>query len=750
MKQAKSFLAAMALIMLTMITLGCGGGSSNGVLNADGNDASAVAKAIIPVDIQLYSSPSGDSAAKAVMMGVTSDSQLRTWIDHVLFMFSAGGNVVHLETLPVVEGRITGTLSVDPGEYNIMALYQTKGNIAVYSSSVDVNLRPGVNKIAFVIVKKMFVTISARIGGLPGKYTVGDQYSVSIKGLSGDGYGSGDSASWIDSDGLFNFSMVYETESMAGPVELSVTDDDGLIQSAIISFDLLAALDESNQNGFIALAWPSSATIEITGIFAEDEAGYVAATSATPAAVPVRGKVGAPIFRYILKNNLSVPVRPKQILIHVWDANYLYNFFQVDEANPGIPLKCRVESVSSYGQAGLNCESDSVIPAGEALTFSLNGDVLSNYPTSEMFGADVYGAVIVDGDNNQVPFLKSIPMSVGVGSGALTAKVDSATPSSAILIAGSTGNPVMRETYNAALEGFSVDQRRLKVPYYFGLSSAGVTASYKDRYGNNQSATQLFNCSSEQEGCIATFAGLTFYAPANGSVSIDYEVDLISIASGALSEVSGEITLLHDGFHAVSDSGQVITSIGTPDLTGNTFYVRKSKPTFALQNVLIIGSSGIVKLLVITDNAGNIDLKQLGVYFIAGGSEISQASLYDPSAGVYLTDVPVNPSWLDGKGIVRLPVGTVDDDNVLTVAGGFSKSLEVRFTITGYNQADGDYIGFGFVPDTEPGPTADTATIMASGAYNIWSDRSSPAHTVYTKDWTNGYLLKDMTGVQYF
>lgn len=340
------------------------------------------------------------------------------------------------------------------------------------------------------------------------------------------------------------------------------------------------------------------------------------------------------------------------------------------------------------------------------------------------------------------------------GSGGITSTGGS-QPDSAILLAGSTGNSVAQFTFNATNEGFTIDKLNFKTGNNFSTSTAGITIKYNNKAGVEQTATSVFDTATQ----IATFTGLSLYVPANGDASVNVYIDLTSIASGAVSGAYSAISLDQDtGFNATGESGTVKTSSGTGDLAANNFWVRKSKPTFSRQTVSGAPSSSnaLYKFTVVADAAGNIDIKQLGFTFVTSGCDVTNVYLYDSNTSTKLTDTEVVPTWNGSGGDVKLLVGDIDTD-VLTI-GTTAKTYEVRGTVTGYSSSAGDSITVQFKQDTSSALNDTAYAIGADGAanasnkYNVWSDKSvtGQAHTTGTTDWTNGYLIKNMTEAQSF
>ena len=318
-------------------------------------------------------------------------------------------------------------------------------------------------------------------------------------------------------------------------------------------------------------------------------------------------------------------------------------------------------------------------------------------------------------------------------------------PDAAILLAGSSDHYVGEFSFNAQNEGFTVSKLKVKVTNNFATSTAGVTLKYTDKNGTAKETSGVFITGSEAYA-TATFTGLTMYVPKDDDVTLKVYVDLTSIASGATSGANSAVYLdANEGFKATGDAGTSDTSLATSDLNGSTFYVRKSKPTFARLDAGTDPAGGaLYKFSVVADASGNIEIKQLGFTVTTAACNVNDLYLYNPNTSTTLTDTTVDPTT-EGSS-VRLLVGAVDDD-VLNISTT-EKIYELRGTVTGYG-ATGDSITVRFKQDTSAVANAVAGTINASD-YNVWSDRSTAAHTTATADWTNGFLIKDMTTVQSF
>jgi len=371
----------------------------------------------------------------------------------------------------------------------------------------------------------------------------------------------------------------------------------------------------------------------------------------------------------------------------------------------------------------------------------------------------------VDADGTGVSTSKAVSASgsgteiqkITIGTGTLTV-TNGSMPDAAIVLAGSTGNYMAQYTFSAANEAFTVDSLKLKVAKAFATSTAGVTIKYTDQAGVAKTANTVLEADDAQTNATATFTGLTIYVPANGDASIGVYVDMTPLTSGGTSGAAGAIILdYNEGFSATGVSGTAVTTpeSSSADFTGNTFYNRKSKPTFAKLDAGTDPVNGAMyKFSVVADNAGNIEIKQLSFTVSTTACDIADMYLYDPSSSATLTTTSPKSEPATTGGAVALLVGDIDA-TVLNI-GTTAHTYEVRGTVTGYGQA-ADGLTVAFAQDTQnlANTTAYSAgangtVIGAAQHYNVWSDRSKAAHTTVTTDWTNGYLLKDMTTAQTF
>jgi len=448
----------------------------------------------------------------------------------------------------------------------------------------------------------------------------------------------------------------------------------------------------------------------------------------------------------------SVNVSSITVALSTDEAATVTNMYLKDSSGASLGEAKNVPGTSNIYSLSPNI----ALAANASKQFDLYGNVKSNSnvgPWDASMTADGSGMVTGNAVSATAQIIQTMTIA---GNGTLTV-VNGSMPDAAIVLAGSTGNYVAEYQFSAVNEGFTVDKVALKVGSNFATSTAAVSVSYKDKAGVTKTTDGMFIAGTEPNA-TATFTGLTMYVPANSDATLKVYVSLTSIASGAASGANSAITLdANEGFNATGDSGTVDTDSPASDRASNIFYVRKSKPTFAKQTLTGAPSTGnaLYKFTVQADNAGNIEIKQLGFTVTTNGCNVTSLYLYKPSSSTQITDTGWEKSPLITGGPVTLIVGTNNDSDVLTI-GTTAETYEVRGIVTGYESSNADSVALKFTLDTSHVANATAETIGAdnnaatANENNVWSDRSGVAgvHTTGTADWTNGYLLKDMGQLQ--
>jgi len=465
----------------------------------------------------------------------------------------------------------------------------------------------------------------------------------------------------------------------------------------------------------------------------------------------IAGTNGVKLGSFVITAGSAEGVNLSSITVNLStdEAATVTNMYLTDGAGVTVGAAKNVPGTSNIYSLSPNI----ALAANASKQFNLYGNIKSaSNAGSWIANIDANGSGMVTGNAVSAAAATDVHTMTVASTGTLTV-ANGSMPDSAIVLAGSTGNYVAQYQFSAANEGFTVDKVALKVGNNFATSTAAVTLAWTDKNGAAQTKDGMFLAGTEAYA-TATFTGLTMYVPANGDTTLKVYVSMTSIASGGISGANSTIILdANEGFNATGDSGTADTTLAAADLASNTFYNRKSKPTFAKLDAGTDPVNGaLYKFSVVADNAGNIEIKQLSFTVSTTTCDITALKLYNPSASADITTTGVTPATTGG--VVALGVGAIND-TVLTI-GNTAATYEVRGTVTGYS-ASGDSIVVGFKQDTAAVANGTAYAIGADGTaagaankYNVWSDRSTSAHTTATSDWTNGFLVKDMTQSQSF
>lgn len=363
---------------------------------------------------------------------------------------------------------------------------------------------------------------------------------------------------------------------------------------------------------------------------------------------------------------------------------------------------------------------------------------------------------------------------ITLGSATLTATVSSGnTPYDTNVLAGSAGVKVGAFKFDAQSSLFNVEKIKVKVPADAATAITGVTLKYKNAAGTTvESSADDFDIAlaSGETHATATFTGLTMFVPKDGTALLDVYVGVATVAAQA-SVVGKTISVSLDageGFLAKDSAGNEDTTLAGADLSSTassgrgSLIVRESVPTLskvALSNSALSAGSNkaIGKVRVTADAAGSIAWKKL-VFSVEKTAALTLGAtttikLHDAAgnaiAGTFATTTGSHASQSQAFTTAATSgtlvfVATSEQE----VSAGSSEDYELRATVggiaSGYN-----YINVS-VPDTSTSAaTAAFATIHSavgdSSESFVWSDQSAAAHSESTTDWTNDYLVDDLS-----
>tara|TARA_B100000508_G_scaffold60333_2_gene47538 strand:+ start:81683 stop:85054 length:3372 start_codon:yes stop_codon:yes gene_type:complete len=334
---------------------------------------------------------------------------------------------------------------------------------------------------------------------------------------------------------------------------------------------------------------------------------------------------------------------------------------------------------------------------------------------------------------------------ITLGSGTLTATTGAGDPNADNVVAGQSSVHVGQFNFAAANSAYTVREAQIKIPNNASTSITDVTLKYTNTAGAVEEKTQALVTGAGAG--TASFTGLDFYIPADSDRNVDVYVGIPTIASGATAGAAISVDLDYDtSFKAIDESGATSTSVGSADVSAaGTFYVRKSIPSFgAASKPTSVPTAGtaLYEFTMSADSAGAIEWKQLSFDVATNSVTLTGFYLREKGETTNINDSTVNA---DGSNDVVIYAGTSTNSDVEQIAAGSSKTYQLFATaVTGWGTS-GDSISINIIEDTSV-IAVDSANDLLSGHNFVWSDRALTSHTTATNDWTNSYLVDDLSG----
>jgi hypothetical protein len=473
----------------------------------------------------------------------------------------------------------------------------------------------------------------------------------------------------------------------------------------------------------------------------------------------VAGTTNFKIASFVLQAGATENLQINSIGIDLDATSSLQNLRLVDDST-GTQLGTTIGS-PSHSNAGSGSQSAG---SGSLNTFSTNFtlptsstktiDVYADVPSSAGTASVIYASVDKDATNATGQTTGTTAQlgadvqlqKITVGSGQLNVALGAGNPVAANVVAGASNIQVADYTFSANTSSYTVKKLELRMPVASSSAVSSLSIQYKDQSGATQTATAALVAGVST--ATSSFSGLTMYVPANQSADLTVWASTPTItANPGGSTISGTkiaVTLVgQDGSNVqVQDaSGNVTNSINSgtaipSDTSGYGFLVlRKSVPTFAGQsftgNSAPNTSTVLYQFTVSADPAGPVDFDKFSFNIsTSSGVTFGGFTLYN-SAGIAISS-GVAPSG----GVI-----TITPSQVVQIPAGGSQTFTLRAS-SGTFGTGAQNMSINLAPADSTLIANTTAPV--SGNYS-WTDRSNNTDSVSDPEWTNGYLLRDMT-----
>ncbi|MCK5123068.1 MAG: hypothetical protein KAQ87_02880 [Candidatus Pacebacteria bacterium] len=358
--------------------------------------------------------------------------------------------------------------------------------------------------------------------------------------------------------------------------------------------------------------------------------------------------------------------------------------------------------------------------------------------------------------------------------GTIASAVDSATPTSTIVVAGTSDVEFSKVKLSATYEAMKVTKMRITNvgnATYGDDEIVDVTISYPKESGTGTATGYL----SSGDANFTLAAGEEMYVPKDDSAVVTIKVNLNTIADGADSGNQPQFGLSASGFEAEGvDSGDKTTSITARN--GSSMTVRKTVPTISLETLpsgtLASGTMTIAKFKITANSGADVAVKKLTFDLTLSDADaaastdltIASPAIYDasdPGTAITITSGDgAGGTAYEGQSKILIEFTSEE-----VISKGNSKTYLLKAAITNAAQYDSiitrlaaareSAVRTAFLdstPDTSTNELLVLDSAVAGGGteYNaniIWSDNSAgTSHSATSgsssEDWTNGYMVK--------
>jgi hypothetical protein len=244
-----------------------------------------------------------------------------------------------------------------------------------------------------------------------------------------------------------------------------------------------------------------------------------------------------------------------------------------------------------------------------------------------------------------------------------------------------------------------------------------------------------------QPGGIATttFSNLSINVPANSTKILTVDLQLGAVGYGY--GTSGDnVKVILDSYKKAPSSTGVISTDSTTWPAGNNLYVYKAIPTITNVTLptgtLIAGTNTLAKFSLSSGGTGTIAWTHL-VFTYSTSASITLASptLWDADTSTQVTA----SSTIDETNKLI----TVDTLAEQQISG--AKTYVLKATVgKGAAFATGDYVATYIANPTAHATPISATTASTTTATIVWSDLAAQSHTIFTYDWMNDNLVKNL------
>lgn len=502
----------------------------------------------------------------------------------------------------------------------------------------------------------------------------------------------------------------------------------------------------------------TSNVVEVVG--AASGASMVRNDGISDGEIYLAGQKATPLMKFVVNagNSSSLEIRSMVFNGTLSSGSWSYSDYTNFKLMRGGTQVGTVEDMDSAKKVTITSINE-VIPKGGQATYELVADISTSTDNlAELkMTIDNAASVYFDMNDNEISSLSNVTgANVQIKENAvLTANLDWDTPSSAIVLASTTGTEVAR--YKLSATDGDVDVKDL---YFANVSSGSVDSSADARVAAYNLVVNgvVVDSRVPSEGEIHFNLGTAnkIVVPKDESVVITVEADFNSITADTqtnkqvvleLTDMKANTSVTSKALtKATTNAGDKLidnedhystSEVAAADIQGERMYIRKTQPTLATVALgttkLLAGEQTIYKFTVTADAKADVNVAQIKydvTTSLSGG--LSGYRLFvngtEKISGTDFTLTGTTVTFKANKDVV--------------VAKGTSKTFELKATAG--TVADNDYVTVKLVEDAQDADAFWDNKTTANGATAsnfIWSDNSGAPHTESSVDYFNGYKV---------
>ena len=290
---------------------------------------------------------------------------------------------------------------------------------------------------------------------------------------------------------------------------------------------------------------------------------------------------------------------------------------------------------------------DWTIPAGQTYKMLVRCNVANLAPSTtdiyaielnaaaDVTSADSEGNAIAETGATTVNTSQTVAITVTTA-GTLAVAIAGDTPNATIILGNSTGVAVSKFKFTSTIEAFKIAKVEIDNTSGQDGGVSAVILEYQNQAGETKTATSFLTSQ------VATFEGLDFYVPANGSSYLTVKVNTGDVTND--NAVSGDLVNLDFDSTAAGDfdavglsSGASLTGSNIGNATANDHKVRKTKPTLSLASgspsgASIPGKNEVLRFNVSADSRGYVTLQEVTFKMTASDNAASNWNQCDQAA----------------------------------------------------------------------------------------------------------------------